>query len=589
MTRNPFRIRGRAIRTLLAASGLVAVGLSGFMLATSGTTAPSSLGSGYRHTDEVVNGPASGHWYTSGNEILDSNGNPVRIAGVNWYGFETPDEVVHGLWAQDYHTIINTIANLGYNTIRLPFSDQMVEAPIVPANINYNGSSGPINTDLKGLNALQVMQNVVDYATSIGLKVILDQHREEAGESAESDGLWYAPGYTTQQWVNDWVTLAKMFADNPGVVGADLHNEPHTPGGDYSQGATWGGGGANDWVAAAEQAGDAILSVNPNWLIIVEGIGENPVTSSSQLPPGETGSTNATWWGGDLELAGSDPVVLSVANRLVYSAHDYGPNLSQQAWFNSSTTPSTLDSVWDTEWGYLDNQDIAPVWVGEFGTGNSSSDIESSSAGSQGQWFQSLVSYIGAHAHMSWTYWAANGEDSYALLDNNYDSTPASSLKQSLLQTIQDALPIGPESGPSGSPTPTATATPTPTATPTATATATATATPTPTATASPGTCTASYSVTSQWTNGGSAQGGFTANVTVTAGSSGLSSWTVTWTFANGQIVVSAWNTSLAQSGASATATNTSSNGSLSAGASTSFGFQGSWSGTNSVPSLSCT
>jgi mannan endo-1,4-beta-mannosidase len=75
----------------------------------------------------------------------------------------------------------------------------------------------------------------------------------------------------------------------------------------------------------------------------------------------------------------------------------------------------------------------------------------------------------------------------------------------------------------------------------------------------------------------------------VTAGSSAPTSWTVTWTFANGQTVTSAYNANVAQSGANVTATNESYNGSLSAGASTSFDFQGSWSGTNAVPVLSCT
>ena len=44
-------------------------------------------------------GVGAGYWHTSGNQILDANGNPVRIAGINWYGFETPDEIAHGLWA----------------------------------------------------------------------------------------------------------------------------------------------------------------------------------------------------------------------------------------------------------------------------------------------------------------------------------------------------------------------------------------------------------------------------------------------------------------------------------------------------------
>lgn len=50
------------------------------------------------------------------------------------------------------------------------------------------------------------------------------------------------------------------------MIGADLHNEPHGA-------ATWGSGNTNtDWRLAAERCGNAILSVNTNWLIIVEGI-----------------------------------------------------------------------------------------------------------------------------------------------------------------------------------------------------------------------------------------------------------------------------------------------------------------------------
>lgn len=420
----------------------------GFALAACGSssTTPAPASRSASPPSGILGG---GYWHTSGNEILDANNNPVRIAGVNWYGFETTDEIVHGLSVQDYHTIVNEIANLGYNTIRLPFSNQMVETPAVPSDISFENNSGPINADLTGLNALQDMQKIVDYATGIGLKVILDQHREEAGDSAEANGLWYTATYTAQKWVNDWVTLANLFKGNDGVIGADLHNEPGTPSvAAYSQGAKWGGGGPNDWVAAAERAGDAILGVEPNWLIFVEGIGENPVTSSSQLPPGEGGTMNQTMWGGDLELAGHTPVVLTLPHRLVYSAHDYGPSLLDQVpWFDDATTSSELDSLWNLEWGYLDSQNIAPVWVGEFGTNNTGGGIQSSSAGSQRQWFQSLISYISHHPHMGWTYWAANGEDGYALLDTNYGPTPVSSAKQALLKSIQQRFPVSGETG----------------------------------------------------------------------------------------------------------------------------------------------
>ena len=206
-----------AVAALTGTLALVAAGLAG---ATAAVHMASS----------ALNAPAapaaavgSGYWHTSGNQILDSSGNPVRIAGINWYGFETPDEIAHGLWAQDYHAVINDIKNLGYNTIRIPFSNQMVETPIVPQNFSQYNSTGPINTDLAGLNSLQIMDKIITYAGQVGLKVILDNHRSEAGETAEANGLWYTSAYSSSAWVNDWATLARRYARR-GVTAAS-----HTP------------------------------------------------------------------------------------------------------------------------------------------------------------------------------------------------------------------------------------------------------------------------------------------------------------------------------------------------------------------------
>jgi len=378
----------------------------------------------------------SGYWETKGNRIYDSQGHPIRIAGINWYGFETTDEVAHGLWSRDYHAIINDIKNLDYNTVRIPFSNQMVEHPIVPAGVSYYGSKGRINTGLKGLNSLQILDKIIAYAGRAGLKVILDDHRSEAGNSAEANGLWYTSTYTSQDWANDWVTIAKRYAGNSTVIGFDLRNEPHTPAGEsYSQGATWGTGDpSTDIRLAYERAGNAILTVDPHALIFCEGTSENPKPS---------GGYDSTWWGGDLAMAGRHPVVLSSPGHVVYSAHDYGPNLFQQSWFNSSTTRASLYKVWHKFWGYLYTKDKAPIWIGEFGTGNMSSDISSTSPGSQGQWFSTLVSYLKANRWIGWTYWALDGEDSYGLLDNNYDPAPVSSPKQSTLASIRFPLSAG--------------------------------------------------------------------------------------------------------------------------------------------------
>jgi hypothetical protein len=141
----------------------------------------------------------------------------------------------------------------------------------------------------------------------------------------------------------------------------------------------------------------------------------------------------------------------------------------------------------------------------------------------------------------------------------------------------------------SGPATTTTTAPTTTKATTTTTKATTTTTKATTTSSTAAGTCSASYAITSQWDNGsGGSGGGFNATVTVTAGSSPLTSWEVTWTFANGQSLTSSYNAVVTQSGSSVTATNESYNGSLTAGASTTFGFAGTWSGINVIPTPSC-
>lgn len=95
--------------------------------------------------------------------------------------------------------------------------------------------------------------------------------------------------------------------------------------------------------------------------------------------------------------------------------------------------------------------------------------------------------------------------------------------------------------------------------------------------------CSAAYTIVSQW------PGGFQGDVKVTAGSSAINGWRVTWTFGNGQTVTQSWGATVTASGSAVTATNVSYNGTLGSGASTTFGFLGSWNGTNTAPSVTCT
>ncbi|MGA2888645.1 MAG: glycoside hydrolase family 6 protein [Terracidiphilus sp.] len=422
----------------------------------------------------------SSGWSTKGNQIIDPNGNTFRIEGINWYGTETSSYVFHGLYDQDYKVLLNQIKSSGFNTVRIPFSQQAVETnPNVADQIN---TSNGMNAGLTNPTSLGVLDSVIEYAGSIGLHVILDNHRSEAGNSNEANGLWYdtSAGYSPAQFVTDWQTMATrysapQFSVNgvPIIIGMDLRNEPHLlP--DYSQsplGSCWTGDAqvpgncatsntTQNWPVAAEAAGNAILSINPNFLIFVEGLDCYNNVSSNSLSPSYL---PCDWQGGNLQGVANYPVVLNVPNKVVYSAHDYGPDCGYtQPWETSSTTYATLEQVWNTNWAYISTQNLAPVWIGEFGVDHDGDETPSGN-GSNGQWFTSLIQFLGSNPNISWSYWAFNGEDQMGLENSTYTGieSPDGQTILSDLTTIQTPTSTPASGGSTTSPSFTLTAAPT--------------------------------------------------------------------------------------------------------------------------------
>lgn len=146
----------------------------------------------------------TGYWTTSGVQTLNSSGGPFIITGINWYGFETTTYVAKGLYARDYTYILSEIKQYGYNTVRIPFSNQMWETDPIPKPNTIGGCSA-----CRGKHSRDLLALIINYAGSIGLHVILDNHRSEAGNSAEANGLWYnlSANFTEQSWLNDWVKV----------------------------------------------------------------------------------------------------------------------------------------------------------------------------------------------------------------------------------------------------------------------------------------------------------------------------------------------------------------------------------------------
>ena len=324
---------------------------------------------------------------TDGNQIVAADGTPVKIAAINWYGLETPNFAPTGLYAQNYQTMMNEMVQAGFNTIRLPWSDQLFDPGSTPSGINYS-----LNPDLQSLTGLQIMDKIVAYAGQIGLKIILDHHRTAAGGGANANGLWYDFTYSAARFQQDWTALAQRYARNPTVIGADLDNEPHDP-------ATWGGGGPDDWAAAATAAAKAIQAYSPGWLMIVEGIETYSGSDPSQQE--------------NLLGVATDPIVTNVANKVVYSVHDYPASVDPTTYDQDPSYPNNLPAIWNQYWGYIYQENIAPVFVGEFGAAMQSPE--------DSPWLSQLTAYLGGQLGSSgglsiaagqqgpsWAYWSWN-------------------------------------------------------------------------------------------------------------------------------------------------------------------------------------
>lgn len=222
---------------------------------------------------------------TSGRHIVDKEGQRVKLASINWYGASDIFFAAGGLDVRHRDEIAATIREMGFNSVRFPYSDQMViENPIIPVEIisanldlldGYDLKQGLHHREheVSGPRALDVFNACVKAMTDAGLAVIINDHITNAhwcdgfnlcDSSWKNDHLGFCKiKQTTESWIENWKTIMRPFIDNPLVVGCDLRNEPR---------GLWGTMTWKSWATAAEQASEALLDLQPDWLMVVEGM-----------------------------------------------------------------------------------------------------------------------------------------------------------------------------------------------------------------------------------------------------------------------------------------------------------------------------
>ncbi len=400
---------------------------------------------------------------TQGNLTKDGTLLPARCG--NWFGLEgrhepsndannpsgAPMELYVGnmWWVNNSQgsgrTIQQTMTELkqqGITMLRLPIAPQTLEANN-PQGMDPNLKNHP---SVRQTTARQALEDFIKLADQNDIQLFVDIHscsnfvgwragrldarppyvdanrvgydftREEYSCSATGNpsSVTKIHAYDKQKWLANLKEIAGLPAllgvDN--IIGIDVFNEPY----DY----TWA-----EWKGLVEDAYQAINEVNPNMIIIVEGISGNANTQDgtpdTKVPVPHGNPDLNPNWGENLYEAGTNPLNIP-KDRLLFSPHTYGPSVFVQKHFMDPTqteceglegdeaghadcriviNPEILEQGWEEHFGYLRELGYG-ILIGEFG-GNMDWPAAKSSPADRALW-----SHITTNVDQQWQQTAAN-------------------------------------------------------------------------------------------------------------------------------------------------------------------------------------
>jgi len=369
----------------------------------------------FTHSLQAADPQPDDDWlHTQGNQVVDQHGNPVWLTGANWFGFNATERTFHGLWSVNLETTLQSIADRGINILRVPISTELLwewsNGQYSTPNVNTS-----TNPDLVGLTDLEVFDAFLVKAKAIGLKVMLDVHSAEADNSGHFYPLWYKGDITTEIFYQSWEWVTERYVNDDTIIAMDIENEPHGQPWSGQDFAKWDNStDENNFKYACETASKRILAINPNLLVLCEGIESFPIDSVTWTSS-DKNDYYSNWWGGNLRGVRDYPIDLGEnQDQLMYSPHDYGPLVYLQPWFYAGFDKASLyNDVWKDNWMFIHEEGIAPLLIGEWGGFMDGAENE--------KWMFALRDLI-VENQLHHTFWVINPNsgDTGGLLNNDW-------------------------------------------------------------------------------------------------------------------------------------------------------------------------
>ncbi len=408
-------------------------------------------------------------------KVVDMSGNEVWMTGVNWFGYNVGSQVFDGVWSANLEHCLDLIADHGFNLLRVPMSTQILlqwKNNEPDPMIKVNEYSNPELT-IEGVEggkvkySFDIWNQAVRWCKEKGIKIMMDIHSATTNAAGHNYPLWYDDNYSTDDWLEALSWFADYYKDDDTIIAIDLKNEPH---GKTEEGkfAKWDNSkDENNWKYAAERGANACLDANPNLLIMVEGIEVYPkfdqgadwtTPSVDYAHYDEPSKLWGAWWGANLRgVKDCDMEMGDRQKQIVYSPHDYGPEVWAQDWFYLKDDSKTfsrqtlLDDYWYGTWAYLVEENMYPLLMGEWGGWV---DDEHDKTGENRHWLQEIRDYmIDKHIHHTFWCFNENSSDTGGLVYDNFstwDDVKYEFVKPALWQTedgkfisLDHSIPIG--------------------------------------------------------------------------------------------------------------------------------------------------
>lgn len=420
-----------------------------------------------------------------GSRLYDKDGNQVWLTGANWFGMNCTENFPHGLWSADADELLSSVADHGINIIRFPISTELLLSwmngePYKPVGLTASKDPyymfNPDFCDENGdtMDSMGIFDVLMKKCKKYGIKALIDIHSPASHNSGHNYNLWYyepsaadadnmaansktGEEITYDMWIESVTWLAEKYKNDDTIIAYDLKNEPHGKRGYNGTTcptdiAKWDDSeDLNNWAFAATECGNSILDVNPNALILIEGVEQYPKTEKGYTydtadiwqASADVSPWYGAWWGGNLRGVKDYPIDFGSKSRnsqIVYSPHDYGPSVYNQTWFDKDfTTQTLLDDYWYDTWAYINDQDIAPLLIGEWGG--------HMDGGKNQKWMELLRDYM-IDNHINHTFWCLNPNsgDTGGLLDSSFtvwDDEKYNLFEPSLWQTSKTGKYIG--------------------------------------------------------------------------------------------------------------------------------------------------